>query len=468
MPGWAAPRNFESGISSNTGVDLAIQRLTDGKWWDGVGFDLGARKWNPAVYSGASSGTWTYSLPNGAIADGTTYYAMSRVRDQVSNLQIFYTTNYFTGDTTPPSSLATAPSGVQSEILTITGTAQDTLPGELRNSNMAMIALRRTSAPQACYDNATNSWPNCPALAYPNDRIWFATGTVDNPRGQPGNWTWDTSAITWWNNAAYDVQALAMDKAGNTRPTPGQNSPDITFGFASPLSQTTFLKPASEWGNYKSADLGLMQGNGTNLRTSNSVQLRIKRLKEPAVWWNESSQTWVASDTYTYVTANGGAWSMGVSGATAFTVDNASYTFSSVGYNAADEMQDPPTNRNVIVDNTMPLGAVLSPGQPYINAMPVISGTAYDPGRTNLPAAYQEGMHLVLVMVKDNNDGTYWNGKTFDTFMSSSNILASGTLNWSTATLVNAAMKDGHSYAVFGKPRRPIRSYTIPRRPLPG
>jgi hypothetical protein len=436
--GWAYPQSYEAGISTDTGVDLAIQRLSDDKWWDGTGFGGASRSWHLTAFNGTSSGTWVYNLPGGAIADGTTYYAMTRVRDLVDNIQTVFTTNYFTGDTTPPDSRATGilplPSGDPSLINAITGTAQDTLPGELKNMDMVKIALRKTTLPAACYNNAANTWDNCPLGAYPGDRLWFSTGTVNDPRGQPGNWTWDTSGITWANGSYYDIQALAIDKAGNFRcqatpaTCPGANSPDMTFRFVSPAAAVFITIPADEMGNYRSSALGALQGNGTNLRPTNSVQVRVKRAFEPVQWWDETNKNWLAIDTFTYLNADGGLWSMGISGATAFTVDNSTYTFSVIGYNSANEAS-PAANRNVIVDNTTPVGTVLSPNRLYVNAMPTISGTASDPGRSALPPAYQEGMSRVLVMIKDNTLGTYWNGLTFDAFMSSSNMVAAGTLN---------------------------------------
>ncbi|MCK5356872.1 MAG: hypothetical protein KAJ48_00620, partial [Elusimicrobiales bacterium] len=110
---WPIDRNFEAGISdvpAEKGVEIAIQELTTDLWWDGSDFTLGAREpngWHGVIFTGASSGTWTYNLPPGAIADGTTYYAMSRTRDIVSNIQTQYTTNYFTGDTSPPIGVST-------------------------------------------------------------------------------------------------------------------------------------------------------------------------------------------------------------------------------------------------------------------------------------------------------------------------------------------------------------------------
>ncbi|MCK5582477.1 MAG: hypothetical protein KAI33_01735, partial [Elusimicrobiales bacterium] len=93
LHGWTSPRNFEAGISESAtdAVEIAIQRLMDDLWWDGGDFNSAVRIWSSGTYTGASSGTWTYNLPGGAIADGTTYYAMSRARDIVSNLQAEYT-----------------------------------------------------------------------------------------------------------------------------------------------------------------------------------------------------------------------------------------------------------------------------------------------------------------------------------------------------------------------------------------
>ncbi|MBI4655316.1 MAG: hypothetical protein HY746_01075, partial [Elusimicrobia bacterium] len=85
--------------------------------------------------------------------------------------------------------------------------------------------------------------------------------------------------------------------------------------------------------------------------------------------------------------------------------------------------------------------------------MPTISGTALDPGRTELPDLYKEGMKEVAVEIKDLQDGTYWNGSSFTAYGAGSKFLADGTLNWSTTTLVNSGLKDGKSYEIFAKPK---------------
>jgi len=157
---WTSPRNFESGINSD-GVEVSLMRLSDEKWWDGVGFNSASRVWNKASFVGVSSGTWTYNLPPTAITDGTTYYAISRAVDIVGNIQTVYTTNFFTGDTTRPVSISTYPTGNVENVNSIGGTASDTLPGELRASGSVIIALRRTDTIQ-CYDPMLNTFTSCP------------------------------------------------------------------------------------------------------------------------------------------------------------------------------------------------------------------------------------------------------------------------------------------------------------------
>ncbi|MHB0996888.1 MAG: hypothetical protein ACYC2I_11015, partial [Elusimicrobiales bacterium] len=457
LQGWSGSRGYEAGIPA-AGVQVAIQELKTDKWWSGSGVASASRVWNTAAFTGASSGTWIYNIGAGNIVDGTTYYAMSRVVDNVGNTQAVYTTNYFTGDTTPPASRALYPTVQVSSVTTISGTAQDTLPGELRGGDVVRIALRKTAPTQACYDNATISWVSCPTgvgFEYPNDRLWFSTATISDPQGQPATWAWNVAALTppvnWENNASYDLQAVAVDKAGNVRVYPGQNSPDITFNFQSPYADTSITTPASEWGNYRAATVVSVMGNGTNLRATNSVQVRVQRQTD-MYYWDEPNKNWVSFDTYTFVNATGGAWSRGgISGPLAFTVGNTSYTLSSVGFNSANEAETPPTVRTIIVDDTLPVGAILSPAYPYVNAMPAITGTAADPGRDALPAARREGMSRVLVMIKD-DAGLYWNGERFDVAMSSSDITPDIALPaWSTATLVAPALRDGRSYTVFAK-----------------
>jgi len=137
-------------------------------------------------------------------------------------------------DVIPPNSRAVSPTGTVAAINSISGTAMDPLPGELRVSGVVNIALKKTSAPQLCYDNDANSWLSCPAGVYPGDRLWFSTGTISDPKGQPGTWSWNTAALSWENSATYEVQALAVDKAGNMRSYPGEASPDISFIFVAP------------------------------------------------------------------------------------------------------------------------------------------------------------------------------------------------------------------------------------------
>jgi hypothetical protein len=456
LRGYTEPgRTYESGIAS-TGVLVALQRLSDNKWWDGSSFASNSMVWKEANFVGFSSGTWSYSISTTAITDGTTYYVMCRAIDKAGNYQISWTTNFFTGDMTLPVSIATYPTGTVDSVSRIGGTASDTPPGELRETNGILIALRKTSGIKQCYDPNLNQFTNCPTGTYPNDRIWFTTGTVSDVKGQPASWWWDTSRINWINYEDYDLQAVAIDKAGNQRPYPGENSPDITFKVVTPQADTVITKPAQEMGNYNNGNLGSVQGTGTNLRAINSVEIHLKRLREPASYWYEPTQSWVNNDTYTFVNAFGSDWAMSISANAAFTVDNSSYQFIVRGWNASNEQEDPPTIRTFIVDNTKPIATITQPNYVYTNYLSTISGTAYDPGRTDLPEAYVYGMDKVYLRIKDVGAGTYFNGTNFvsgvQEILANNDSINANVLYWSTSTKLNDALLDGKNYRIFARP----------------
>jgi hypothetical protein len=270
------------------------------------------------------------------------------------------------------------------------------------------------------------------------------------------SWWWDTSRINWINYEDYDLQAIAIDKAGNQRPYPGENSPDITFRVVTPQADTVITKPAQEMGNYNNGNLGSVQGTGTNLRAINSVEIHLKRLREPASYWYEPTQSWVNNDTYTFVNAFGSDWAMSISANAAFTVDNSSYQFIVRGWNASNEQEDPPTIRTFIVDNTKPIATITQPNYVYTNYLSTISGTAYDPGRTDLPEAYVYGMDKVYLRIKDVGAGTYFNGTNFvsgvQEILANNDSINANVLYWSTSTKLNDALLDGKNYRIFARP----------------
>ncbi|MEK7721773.1 MAG: hypothetical protein AAB359_05235, partial [Elusimicrobiota bacterium] len=456
LKGWSAPRNYEAGISTyNAAVELAMQRLSDGLWWDGAAFTQASRQWKTAAFIGASSGAWTYNLPGGAIADGTTYYAMSRVRDIVSNIEVQYTTNFFTGDVTLPTSKASSPSGEIGSVTQISGTALDAAPGELKTSGVVKISLKQFTGAGSprCYNNTLNNFTACPGGSYPDSRIWFTTGTLNvNPDpAQPSTWTWNTSAIGWTNNSQYNVIALAIDKGDNEKPPGATEVIDVSFLVKTPQADATIDTPSGpDDRNSKSSDFLNITGSGSNLRAVNSVQIRLKRLKEPASWWYEPTLSWMNTDTYTYVSHSGGSWAQAINGPAAFSVNNASYAVTVTAYNSSNEADPSPAERRIVIDNTNPVGFIIVPNKSYINAMPVISGTATDPDNITQPS-----LQNIYVRIKNVEDGYYWTGSSFsvNAFNIETSYSPQTIVNWSTATVINPALGDGRRYKVFLLPK---------------
>ncbi|PJA12830.1 MAG: hypothetical protein COX65_08035, partial [Elusimicrobia bacterium CG_4_10_14_0_2_um_filter_56_8] len=464
LQGWSSPRNYESGISTySTAVELAIQRLTDNKWWDGGDFTLGSRQWKTAAFIGTSSGAWTYNLPAGAIADGTTYYAMSRVRDIVSNIQVQYTTNFFTGDITPPTSMASLPTGEIGSVNEISGTAFDVAPGELKTSDVVLVSLKQVTGPgnPRCFDGGptgTQIFIACPGGGYPGNRLWFSTGTliVNADPAQASTWTWNTSGIGWTNESQYNVMALATDKGDNRKAYGGVENPDTSFLLKTPQADVTIVTPLGpDDRNYRKSDMLNITGNGSNLRAVDSVKISLKRLKEPASWWYEPTLSWVDYDTFTYYNSNDGSWVQALNGPLAFTVDNASYTVTVTGYNSSNEPDLSPAVRRSVIDNTMPVGYISVPNQPYINSMPALSGTATDPLNITQPSLQKGFGGNVYTRIKDVESNYYWSGSSFsvNVYNLETDYTPQTTVNWSTATAVNSALLDGRRYRVLLLPK---------------
>ncbi|MCG2725771.1 MAG: Ig-like domain repeat protein, partial [Elusimicrobia bacterium] len=388
---------------------------------------------------------WSWSIPSGSWNDNRKYKVYSIAIHEVNNTtETEKSGHIFIIDSTTPTSKATFPTGTVSSVNSISGTAQDTLPGELKASGVVEISIKQIDD-GLCFDGS--SFVVCPGGAYPDDRIWIATATVDNVQGQPGNWTFDTSGISWINEKNYQVQALAIDKAGNEATYPGAASPDISFYFQTPQADTTISSPEGpDDKNYKSSDVSVISGVGSNLRTIDSVEIHIKRLKEPASWWYEPSQHWVNSDTYTFVNHTAGSWSQSISGAVAFTVDNASYTITTIGYNSSNEAQSPSTQRRIVIDDTPPSAAIT-----YPVSLPNVAGNLKS--LTSVSGTVYEDFEIksASVSFRETDYGMYYDVE-FDTFNSV-------TQKWVTADIAGSG--PNYTWSVSAPPLQDNISYNI-------
>ncbi len=81
-----------SGTASDGGtvtdMNVAIENLATGLWFDGSGFTGSSTLWRPkSTLTGAGPFTWTYTvLHNSALQTGTSYYVISRAYDDSGNI----------------------------------------------------------------------------------------------------------------------------------------------------------------------------------------------------------------------------------------------------------------------------------------------------------------------------------------------------------------------------------------------
>ncbi|HOJ86578.1 MAG TPA: Ig-like domain repeat protein, partial [Elusimicrobiales bacterium] len=127
--------------------------------------------------------------------------------------------------------------------------------------------------------------------------------------------------------------------------------------------------------------------------------------------------------------------------------------------------------RTFIVDNTKPTAAITQPNYIYTNYLSNISGTAYDPQRTELPEAYVYGMDKVYVRVVDAGAGTYFNGTGFvsgvQEILANNDSINANVLNWSTSTLLNNSLLDGKNYKIFVRAVDKAGNYEATENNLP-
>ena len=93
-----------AGASGVQKVQVAIQRSSDSKWWNGSSFvSSGSAIWNDA--SGTTS--WTYAFSHANLDDGVTYTVASQAIDNANNVQTTPDTKAFTYDITAPATTIT-------------------------------------------------------------------------------------------------------------------------------------------------------------------------------------------------------------------------------------------------------------------------------------------------------------------------------------------------------------------------
>ncbi|MFA5138670.1 MAG: hypothetical protein WC728_05495, partial [Elusimicrobiota bacterium] len=290
-PGGGGSRDFQGGIERSS-VTVALMRKSDAKWWDGDGWDGPGPVWSTGTFVGDSSGTWTYALPPGALADASSYTALSRVNfDRAGNTQTDIATNTFTIDTQDPASMAGYPTSVVNTVTTITGTARDPELGKLSRVLLWIKQVSGIGFPAVW--NGTGWESGSPER-------WVGTGTIQGLVSDTTYyWSFDSVAmgVAWRSNADYEVKARAADEAGRFEGP--HATAELAFKMAGPQSGVT--TPGSGEPNYKPANLTAIIGTALNATTA---QVRLVSAGVDNVLddgdddyaWNGSA--WVSTKTF--------------------------------------------------------------------------------------------------------------------------------------------------------------------------
>ncbi|MBI2362556.1 MAG: hypothetical protein HYV15_04155, partial [Elusimicrobia bacterium] len=467
-------RDYQAGLSSSV-VEVAVQEVFGtNQYWNGTGFFSGVPVWSSATLVGVTSGSWSWNFSAANLTSPRQYKVSTRItQDRAGNYRTTYATNTFIFDTTKPLSLSTGPTGSVGAADFIFGTASDPAPGAL---DVVVLSIQEDQCGGSqCHSGAF--WHgNIPG--WQSGEVFLASGVVSGDpavgnldpfcdAGETCPWTFDASGVAWDNKSTYTVVARARDVAGNIKDIPGIR--ELTFYLETPAPVITVIAPPAAGGlpHYKGGDSAVtaLNGQGNNLRLTEGVRIKLRRLTEPTSYWSDATASWI-NDASTYTPVNvintvPQTWNKNLSAP--YLVTNASYSMTLVGVNSANQESNPPTSRNFIIDDVKPIGlytsppAAACPGEPgadaCITALPAIIGTAIDPGN---PAGVAASITDVWVRLQDNQAipaNKFWNNTAFGPIGSESDIITStnsaGVVNWSTATLAEPALLDGVDYTLF-------------------
>jgi len=335
-----------------------------------------------------------------------------------------------------------------------------------------------------------------PVDQYWNGNAWqagaveFSSGVIGaNVGGTTFGWSYDATAVSFFNASTYTVSARGVDAAGNVEAAHG--SFDIKFYLEAPQPSVTLDQPTApdlkHYGPATSASVLTILGTGQNLRSAKGVRVTLQRLTEPASYWFEPTQVWMSPSTFTDVNVVAGSpqtWSLVLT--TPYSVFDASYSVTATPVNNAG-LLGTPISRTFVFDKTVPASAFTNPAvvacqgaNACLNALPTISGTSSDPTNVSPPSIQSTG---VKVRLKNAVTGNYWNGSAFAAPISEMSIdpasfSGAGPFTWSTATLAAPPCSTARTTRssrtrptrrattrASRPPWRRSRSSTTPRRP---
>jgi len=356
-------------VSGLATVQITLQRVSDGLYYNGAAWQLNAQ-W--ITVSGTSTWSWPF-VP----AAETAYTVTSRAVDRAGNVQGVPGVSAFAYDISSPQSTVGTIGYFNTWAGAISGSASDTFSGVAN----VQIQLQRSS-----------------------DRFYY-DGSV---WGVAARWITVTGTVAWSLpftpsvEAVYTVTSLATDNAGNVEivPDTGVFVYDLTPPQTVVSTTGCFVAwPGAIIGTASDAVAGL-----------DRVEVRVQRTVD-GLYYNGSSwgpvETWIGL-------AGSANWSLPFPQPLETT-----YVVASRAVDRCGNMQIIPTSSGFTYDATAPQSTVESTG--YFNSWGgVIQGTATDQA---------SGVALVEIRLQRSVDSWYYNGSSWGA--APAWISATGTLAWS-------------------------------------
>ncbi|RLJ03528.1 MAG: hypothetical protein DRP08_03430, partial [Candidatus Aenigmatarchaeota archaeon] len=389
-----------AGIAS---VEVAIQEAGSGLYWNGVStFNSVSPVWCSASLSGAGyTRSWTYPVP--PLQDGYEYRVYSRANDNAGNQEQSYQieTVTFRFDVSSPVAVVTYPVDGEhyNSLEVISGTAEDGIGIPV---NGVEFAIRE-------YD--TGMWYDGSSFTVSQvEPYWLV---ANNPQGT--SVVWSTGNVVLQTNYRYEVRARATDLAGNVQQ---EGITSVVFVYDITPPDSLIQLPVHEEA-YASGQLTVISGTA-----------------DDTPYGEIASASIYIQDTYNSYYWDGTSWQSTLVWLTTTTVPNWSFEFpdsaktSGHKYIVVSRGQDKAGNYQTgfavgvssvefIYDVDAPVSDVSYPSNQYVNAIPLISGTAVDnpvgSGLYNAGISTTPSNNVRIRIARISPDATYyWSGISWD------------------------------------------------------
>ena len=229
----------------------------------------------------ASSGTWSWNVPNMSPFNGDILQFISEAQDQAGNFEKAWSTTTFSLDqykASPqsPNSIVTSPINnfyTKTALTTISGTAT----ALVSLTNVKVKFMRLIGSTTWYYESG--AWTNTDSGTYP-----LATAVA----GKSASWTYDVTGKFDVTDVPYMVTSIANDQAGNTQLVLSTN----TFIYDTQYPTSTIVYPAN---NGFISQTGQVQGTTVDNFLTGSVLVRISTGSHTWFWtgssWTTTSNT---------------------------------------------------------------------------------------------------------------------------------------------------------------------------------